>query len=50
MGEVDRFVHDGNILCFADQLRWETNSARQETLKRLLFQEENRFGVSEEHF
>jgi predicted component of type VI protein secretion system len=50
MGEVDRSVCDGNILCFADQLRWETNSTRQETLKRLLLREENRFGVSEEHF
>jgi hypothetical protein len=50
MGGVDRSVCDGNILCFADQLRWETNPARQETLKRILLREENRLGVSEEHF
>jgi hypothetical protein len=50
MGEVGRSACDGNILCFAGQLRWETNALRQETLKRLLIEEENRFGVTEERF
>jgi hypothetical protein len=50
MGEVERSLCYGNILCFSDQLRWETNPARQDTLKRLLLREENRFPVSEESF
>jgi hypothetical protein len=45
MDEVDRFVCDGNISRFSDQLRYETNPARQETLKRLLIEEENRCGA-----
>jgi hypothetical protein len=49
MDEVDRPVRHGNILCFADQLRWETDPARQDTLKRLLIEEENRFGAADEH-
>jgi hypothetical protein len=49
MDEVDRPGRHGNILCFADQLRWETDPARQDTLKRLLIEEENRFGATEEH-
>jgi hypothetical protein len=48
MDEVDRPVCHGNILCFADQLRWETDPARQDTLKRLLIEEENRFGAADE--
>ena len=47
MTEVDRFESDGNISCFADQLRYEKNPARQEMLKRLLIEEESRFGASE---
>ena len=43
MDQVDRFLCDGNISRFSDQLRYETNPARQETLKRLLIEEENRF-------
>jgi hypothetical protein len=45
MGEVDRLVCDGNILCFSDQLRWERDPARQQVLKRLLIAEEDRFGA-----
>jgi hypothetical protein len=44
MDEVDRFLCDGNISRFSDQLRYETIPARQETLKRLLIEEENRLG------
>ena len=47
MNEGDRFASDGNISCFADQLRWETNPVRRERLKRLLIEEENRFGAME---
>jgi hypothetical protein len=47
MNERDRFASDGNISCFADQLRWETNPVRRERLKRLLIEEENRFGAIE---
>ena len=36
-----------NISCFADQLRYETNPARRETLKRLLIEEESRFSARE---
>jgi hypothetical protein len=45
MDEGDRFVCHGNILCFSDQLRWEMDGARQQTLRRLLIAEENRFGA-----
>ena len=48
MGDMDRWVSDGNISCFADQLRYENIPARQETLKRLLIEEENRFGATED--
>ncbi len=48
MREVDRWESDGNISCFADQLRYEKNPARQETLKRLLIEEERRFGATED--
>jgi len=44
MDEVERFVIDGNVSRFVDQLRAETDSFRQETLKRLLMAEINRFG------
>jgi hypothetical protein len=47
MNERDRFASDGNIACFADQLRWETNPVRRERLKRLLIEEEKRFGAME---
>ena len=47
MLEIDRRESDGNISCFADQLRYETNPGRQEVLKRLLIEEEDRFGASE---
>ena len=48
MREVDRFESDGNISCFADQLRYEKIPARQEMLKRLLIEEESRFGATED--
>jgi hypothetical protein len=32
-------------VCFADQLRWERDPAREEALKRLLIAEEDRFGA-----
>jgi hypothetical protein len=48
MEDFDRWASDGNICLFADQLRWETNPARQETLRRLLIEEEDRFGATEE--
>ena len=48
MADMDRFVSDGNISCFADQLRYETIPARQELLKRLLIEEENLFGATVE--
>lgn len=48
MQEIDRWESDGNISCFADQLRYETNPARQEALKRLLIEEEDRFGANED--
>src|SRR5947209_295136 len=48
MQEIDRWESDGNISCFAEQLRYETNPARQDLLKRLLIEEEDRFGASED--
>jgi len=48
MSEIDRFISDGNILLFVDQLRWETNPAHQEALKRLLIAEVDRFSAREE--
>jgi hypothetical protein len=48
MDEVDRLTCDGTISHLADQLRWETSPDRQETLKRLLIAEEDRFGATEE--
>jgi hypothetical protein len=48
MDQMDRFVSDGNIARFVDHLRCEIIPARQETLKRLLIEEENRFGAREE--
>ena len=48
MADMDRFASDGNILCFSDQLRYETIPARQQVLKRLLIEEENLFGATED--
>jgi hypothetical protein len=45
MDQVDRFICEDNISRFVDQLRREINPARQETLKDLLIEEENRFGA-----
>src|SRR5208337_848323 len=42
------FASDGNISCFADQLRYETIPARQEMLKRLLIAELNLFGATQD--
>jgi hypothetical protein len=44
MSRIDPFV-GGNILLFANQLRWERSPAHQETLKRLLIREEDRLGA-----
>ena len=46
MADMDRFVSDGNLSCFALQLRYETIPARQELLKRLLIKEENLYGAT----
>ena len=48
MDDFDRWASDGNICLFADQLRWERNPARQETLRRLLIEEEDRFGATQD--
>jgi hypothetical protein len=48
MDEIDRFVCDGNIANFANRLRKEHDPAKQETLKRLLIEEEDRFGATVE--
>jgi hypothetical protein len=45
---LGRFVSGANISRFVDQLRIETNHARGQMLRRLLIEEENRFGVTEE--
>jgi hypothetical protein len=45
VGDVDRFANEGNISLFANHLRYETNPARQEKLKRLLIEEERRLGL-----
>jgi len=46
--DVDRYASDGNIALFVDQIQWESDPARRERLKRLLIEEVNRFGASEE--
>jgi hypothetical protein len=46
MCEIDPYV-EGNILLFADQLRWETNPPCQEALKRLLIKEERQVAREE---
>jgi hypothetical protein len=48
MDEIDRFVGDSNIANFVDRLATERDSAKRETLKRLLLEEENRFGATDE--
>jgi hypothetical protein len=48
MDDFDRWASDGNICLFADQLRWETNPARQEAVRRLLIEEEDRFGATQD--
>jgi hypothetical protein len=45
---IGRFVSEANIARFVDQLRIETNPARRDMLRRLLIEEEDRFGVTEE--
>jgi hypothetical protein len=47
MSEIDPYVVEGNILLFADQLRWETRPSHQEALKRLLIREENQVAREE---
>ena len=48
MDAIGRFISDENIARFVDQLRIEANPNREEMLKRLLVEEENRFGATEE--
>ena len=49
MDETDRPV-SGNVSLFVDMLRWESRPAHQDGLKRLLIQEEDRFGAREERW
>jgi hypothetical protein len=44
MDEVVRFVTEQNINRFTDQLYNETDPQKQEVLRNLLLEEENRFG------
>ena len=46
MDELQQFVSEQNIARFVDQLRRELNAVRQDTLKRLLLEEENRFAAA----
>ena len=46
MDDVERFVIDGNISRFVDQLRGERDPSRQQVLKRLLIAEESRFAAT----
>src|SRR5579871_4404113 len=48
MDAVGRFVSDSNINRFVDQLRAERHPARQDMLRRLLVEEEDRFAATEE--
>jgi hypothetical protein len=48
MDELQRFVGEQNISRFVDQLRRESKAVRQDTLKRLLIEEENRFAAAVE--
>ena len=48
MDGLQPFISDQNITRFVAQLRRESNAVRQDTLKRLLIEEEDRFGASVE--
>jgi hypothetical protein len=48
MDNFERCCSEGNISLFADQLRWEAAPDRREVLKRLLIQEEDRLGATQE--
>jgi hypothetical protein len=48
MDKLQRFISEQNISRFADQLRRESNAVRRDTLKRLLIEEEDRFGANVE--
>lgn len=48
MDELQQFVSEQNVARFVDQLRRESNAVRQDTLKRLLVEEENRFAAAAE--
>ena len=45
MDELQQFVSEQNVARFVDQLRCERNAVRQDTLKRLLVEEENRLAA-----
>jgi hypothetical protein len=44
MGDIEQFVIDGNVSRFVDLLRSETDPRRQDSVKRLLIAEEDKFG------
>ena len=48
MADVDLYASDGNIALFVGQLKWESDPTRRERLKRLLIEEVDRLGASEE--
>lgn len=48
MDGMERFIGDGNISRFVDMLRAESDPVRQDMLRRLLIEEENRFGTAVE--
>ena len=41
-----KFAHEQNLSRFVDLLRLETDAARRDVLRRLLIEEEDRFGVN----
>ena len=46
MNELDRYVSDGNITLYVDQLRRETDPHRREKIKQLLIREETLFAAT----
>jgi hypothetical protein len=45
MDEIDSFVNEENIARFSDRLYSERNPEKQHMLRRLLLEEEHRFGL-----
>jgi len=46
--QIERFISDENIVRFVEQIRTATGPDRQHMLRRLLIEEERRFGATEE--